>query len=53
MIELSYYNNPSLTSQSISILERVLLSKMKSLESFYKQIFICGEERKKLADYIE
>jgi hypothetical protein len=26
---------------------------MKSLENFYKQIFICGEERKKLSLYIE
>jgi len=31
MIELSRYNNPNLTSQSISIIERVLLSKSKAL----------------------
>jgi len=26
---------------------------MKSLENFYRQIFICGDERKRLAEYIE
>lgn len=31
MIELSKYNNPKLTSQSISIMERVLLKKKKAI----------------------
>jgi len=26
---------------------------MKALQNFYKQIFICGDERKRLAEYIE
>jgi hypothetical protein len=32
MIELSNYNNPKLTSQSISIMERILLKKKKAIE---------------------
>ena len=32
MIELSKYNNAKLTSQSISIMERVLLKKKKAIE---------------------
>lgn len=43
MIELSNYNNPDLTSQSISVIERILLSKVKCLETFYKQNFICED----------
>lgn len=41
MIELSKYNNPKLTSQSISIMERVLLKKKKSIQDFCQQIFVC------------
>ena len=31
----------------------MLLSKSKALENFYQQIFICGEERRKLTNFIE
>ena len=53
MIELSKYNNPKLTSQSISIMERVLLKRKKAIEDFCLQIFVCGEERISLKKYIE
>ncbi len=29
------------------------MAKSKAIETFYEQIFICGEERKKLINYIE
>jgi hypothetical protein len=41
MIELSKHNNPKLTSQSISIMERVLLKKKKVIVDFCTQIFVC------------
>jgi hypothetical protein len=53
MIELSKYNNPKLTSQSISIMERVLLKKKKAIEDFCQQIFVCEDERLDLKKYIE
>jgi hypothetical protein len=53
IIELSKYNNPKLTSQSISIMERVLLKKKKVIEDFCCQIFVCGTERINLKRYIE
>lgn len=53
MIELSKYNNPKLTSGSISIIERVLLKSKKSIECFCEQIFVCGPKRVKLKAYIE
>lgn len=53
MIELSKYNNPKLTSGSISIMERVLLKSKKSIECFCEQIFVCGPKRVKLKAYIE
>ena len=42
MIELSKYNNPKLTSGSISIMERVLLKKKKAIELDVD--FIGGQE---------
>lgn len=53
MIELSKYNNPRLTSQSISIMERVLLKKKKAIEDFCQQIFVCQNERIELKRFIE
>ena len=53
MIELSRYNNPRLTSGSISIVERVLLKSKKSIESFTKQLFVCEDLRLSLKQKIE
>ena len=53
MIELSRYNNPKLTSGSIEIIERVLLKRKKSIESFTRQLFVCESLRKSLKDKIE
>ena len=53
MIELSKYNNPRLTSQSISIMERVLLKRKKAIEDFCQQIFVCQDERIELKKFIE
>ena len=53
MIELSKYNNPRLTSGSISIIERVLLKSKKAIESFCRQLFVCGDDRLELKRTIE
>lgn len=53
MIELSKYNNPRLTSGSISIIERVLLKSKKGIESFCQQLYVCGDERLELKKLIE
>ena len=53
MIELSKYNNPILSSGSISIMERVLLKKKKAIQFFCQQIFVCGEQRLALKKFIE
>jgi hypothetical protein len=53
MIELSKYNNPKLTSQSISIMERVLLKRKKAIQDFCQQIFVCASERILLKKFIE
>ena len=53
MIELSKYNNPRLTSGSISIIERILLKSKKGIESFCRQLFVCGDERLALKNIIE
>ena len=45
LIELSKYNNPKLTSSSLSIMERVLLKSKKAIEHFCNQIFVCELER--------
>jgi len=52
MIELSKYKNSKITSQSISIIERVLLKKKKAIEDFCTQIFVCGDQRKVLKTFI-
>lgn len=53
MIELSKYRNSKLTSQSISIMERVLLKKKKAIQDFCQQIFVCGPQRVVLKWFIE
>jgi hypothetical protein len=45
MIELSKYGNPELTSQSLSIMRRILTSKKLQINKFTNVIFICEKER--------
>ncbi len=53
MIELSKSNNPKLTSDSNSVIQRVLLKSKKAIECFCQQTFACGPKRMKLKKIIE
>lgn len=53
MMELANYDNPTLTAKALSIIERVLQTKKKSIEHFSGQRFICEEDKLKFVEYID
>lgn len=43
MVELSKYGNPELTSQSLSVMRRILTSKKLQINQFTDTIFVCEQ----------
>jgi hypothetical protein len=50
MLELSKYNNPSLTAKSLAILDRILDYKKHRINQFYCELFVCEPESVKFAE---